>query len=66
MCEDLWKSCALFGGDLEGCNEEKNGEATERIVSIVKCEETLFEGGACENPVGLFTCDKPIKTAEYI
>ena len=45
MCEDLWKSCVLFGGDLEGCNEEKNGKATERIVSIVKCEETLFEGG---------------------
>ena len=29
---------------MEGGNEEKNGEATE-IVSIVKCEETLFEVG---------------------
>ena len=44
-CQDLLKSCVLFGEGLEGCNEEKNGEATERRVYIVKCEETLFEGG---------------------
>ena len=36
-------------------------------VSIVKYEETPFEGGwACENPVGLSLCDCPMETVKYM
>ena len=38
------KSCLSFGGGLEGSNDE-NVEATESRGSLVKCGETLFEGG---------------------
>ena len=37
-------------------------ETTEKRVSIVKCGEMLFEGGACENPVGLTMCEGLMKT----
>ena len=36
-------------------------------VSIVKYEETPFEGGwACENPEGLSLCDCPMETVKYM
>ena len=59
---------------------KKNGKATERRVSVVKCGETPLGlglvlrrgrivgggGGACENLVGLSMCDDPIETVKYI
>ena len=42
--QNLLKSCLSFGGGLEGSNDE-NVEATESRGSLVKCGETLFEGG---------------------
>ena len=44
----------------------KNGEATEGWDSIVKCGETLFPRGSCENSMQPFTCDGPIETDKYI
>ena len=41
----LLKSCLSFGGDLEGSNEEKMGKQQKKRGSVVKCGETLFEGG---------------------
>ena len=76
--QDLLKSCVSFGGGLEGSNEEKMGEATERRVSGVKYREELLKWGgggavgwgrggqACEDLVGLSMCDGMIETVKYI
>ena len=64
-CQDLLKYCVSFGGGLEFFYG-KNGKATERQRSIVKCGEIPFQGWACENPVKLSMCDGPIETIEYI
>ena len=54
----------VFGGGLEGSNEEKMGEATE---GRVKCREALLEWqGAFEDLVGLSMCDGMIETVKYI
>ena len=51
----------MFEGSLEGCNNKKNGEATERRGFIAKHGEILQEGEAHENPVGWSSmCNSPI------
>ena len=59
------KNYVSFEGGLEFFNE-KNGKATEGRGSIVKCGETPFGRGACENLMQLSICDGPIETFEYI
>ena len=74
MCEeafqDLLKYYVSFGWHFEFFND-KNGEATEEIGTIMKCGETPFERergarGGCENPMELSMCDGPIEIVEYI
>ena len=53
--QNLLKSCLSCGRFLESFNAEKNGEATKRTGSIVKCGKILY-GGLVKTLLD-FSCD---------